>query len=152
MPSFDGHWTTELYVLLIIGQEPDFQKTLIPTVMNLNVSSFGFSILIYGITTLQNQNGIFIYKSIILTLAGSSSPINPHIILQNSPSVYLSKITLYESFLVFGRQIPSYYVHGNLWTKLAPVWPFPGVYILHWGQLDKMQQLLRNLFYLCYFC
>ena len=95
-------------MLLIIGQEPDFQKTLIPTVMNLNVSSFGFSILIYGITTLQNQNGIFIYKSIILTLAGSSSPINPHIILQNSPSVYLSKITLYEIFLVFGRQIPSY--------------------------------------------
>ena len=94
-------------MLLIIGQEPDFQKkTLIPTVINLNVSSFGFSILIYGMTTLQNQNGIFIYKSIILTLAGSSSPINPHIILQNSPSVYLSKITLYEIFLVFGRQIP----------------------------------------------
>ena len=89
--------------------------------MKLKVWSFVFSILIYGITTLQNQNGIFIYKSIILALGGSSSPINPHIILQNSPSIYLSAITHYEILMVFSRQIPSYYVEGNLWTKLAPV-------------------------------
>ena len=108
-------------MLLIMSQEPDFQKTLIPTVMKLKVSSFGSSILIYGITTLQNQNVIFIHKSNILALGGSSSPINPHIILQNSPSIYLSKITLYEIFLVSGNLIPSYYVKGNLWTKLAPV-------------------------------
>ena len=111
--------------------------------MKLKVWSFVFSILIYGITTLQNQNGIFIYKSIILALGGSSSLINPHIILQNSPCFYLSKITLYEIFLVFGCQIPSYYVRINLWTKLAPVWPFPRVYILHWGQLDTEVYIIQ---------
>ena len=118
-------------MLLIMSQGPDFQKTLSPKVMNLKVSGLGFSIVIYGIKTLQNQNRIFIYKNVILALGGSSSPINPHIILQNNPSSYLSKITAYDIFLVFGHWIPSYYVQGNLWTKLAPVCPFPGVYILH---------------------
>ena len=117
-------------MLLIMSQGPDFQKTLSPKVMNLKVSGFGFSIVIYGIKTLQNQNRIFIYKNVILALGGSSSPINPHIILQNNPSSYLSKITAYDIFLVFGHLIPSYYVQGNLWTKLAPACPFPGVYIL----------------------
>ena len=114
--------------------------------MNLKVSGLGFSIAIYGIKTLQNQNRIFIYKNVILALGGRSSPINPHINLQNNPSSYLSKITAYDIFLVFGHWIPSYYVQGNLWTKLAPACPFPGVYILHWGQLDKMQQLLSIIF------
>ena len=120
MPSFDGHLPTELHVLLIMFQEPDFRKTLTPTVMKLKVSSVVSSILIYGIKTLQNQNMNFTYRRVILALGGSSSPINPHILLQNDPSFYLSKITLYDIFLVFVRQIPSYYVQGHLWTKLAP--------------------------------
>ena len=111
---------TELHVLLIMFQEPDFRRTLTPTVMKLKVSSVVSSILIYGIKTLQNQNRNFTYRRVILALGGSSSPINPHILLQNDPSFYLSKITLYDIFLVFVRQIPSYYVQGHLWTKLAP--------------------------------
>ena len=59
-----------------------------------------------------------------------------------TPLSYVSKIILYAIFIVFGLQIPSYYVQDILWTKLPPAGPFPGVYIIHWGQLDKMQQLL----------
>ena len=142
MPSFDGHLPTELHVPLIMNQEPHFWKTLSHTVLKLNVSSFGFSILNYGIKTLQNKNRSFTFKNVILVLEGNSSPFSPHILLENNCSSYLWKITLYDIFLFSGSQIPSYYVQGNLWTKLAPAWPFPGVYILHWGQLDKMQQLL----------
>ena len=54
---------------------------------------------------------------------------------------------LYAYFIVFVLQIPSYYVQDILWTKLAPARPFPGVYILHWGQLDKMKQLLFDFDY-----
>jgi len=114
-----------------MSQGPEFQNTISPKVMNLKVSGLGFSIVIYGIRTLQNENRIFIYKNVILALGGSSSPINPHIILQNNPSSYLSKNTAYDIFLVFGQWIPSDYVQGNLWTKLAPACPFPGVHILH---------------------
>ena len=63
-----------------------------------------------------------------------------------TPLSYVSKIILYAILIVFGLQIPSYYVQDILWTKLAPAGPFPGVYILHWGQLDKMQQLLSIIF------
>ena len=57
-------------MLMIMSQGPGFQKTLSPKVMNLKVSGLGFSIVIYGIKTLQNQNRIFIYKSVILALGG----------------------------------------------------------------------------------
>ena len=97
--------------------------------------------------TLQGQNRIFTYKSVIFGLGGSSSPINPNTILQNNPSFHVSKITLYDIFDAFGLQILSYYVQGILWTKLAPAWPLPWVYILNWEQLDKMQQLLFPFFY-----
>ena len=145
VPPFAGDLPTELHLLLIISQEPDFLNTLIPTVMKLKVSSLGFLILIYGIKTLQNKISIFTYKSAIFGLGGGSSPINSPVILQNNPSFYMLKITLYDIFFVLGHQIPSYYVQGILWTKLAPAWPLPGVYILHWGQLDKMQQLLSTM-------
>ena len=142
MPPFAGHLPTELLVLLIMSQGPDFRKTFIPTVMMLKVSSFGFSIFNCGIKTQKSQNRIFTYKSVIFGLGGSSSPIDLLLYCKLNPPFYVSKITLYDIFIVFGLQIPSYYVQDILWTKLAPAWPFPGVYILHWGQLDKMQQLL----------
>ena len=120
MPSITGHLHTELHLLLIISQEPDFLKTLMPTIMNLKVSSCGLYILIYGIKTLQDQNRIFGYKSVISGSGGTSSPIDPTVILQNNPSFSMLKITLYDIFFVLGHQIPSYYVQGILWTKLAP--------------------------------
>ena len=88
--------------------------------------------------TLQNQKRSFTYKNCDLAMGGISSPTNPPIILQNN----LSLVCLRNIFIVFCLQIPSYYIQDILWTKLAPAGPFPGVYILHWEQIDKMQQLL----------
>ena len=76
--------------------------------------------LVCGIMTLQSQNRIFTYKSVIFGLGNSCSPIDPTTILQNNLSFHVSKITLYDIFDAFGLQILSYYVHGILWTKLAP--------------------------------
>ena len=70
--------------------------------------------------TLQSQNRIFTYKSVIFGPGGSYSPIDPTTILQNDPSFHVSKSTLYDIFNVFDLQIPSYYVQVILWTKLAP--------------------------------
>ena len=51
---------------------------------------------------------------------GSSPPINLPNMVQNDPSFYESKMTLYDIFLVFGHQIQSYHVQDSLWSKLAP--------------------------------
>ena len=88
--------------------------------MMLKVSSFGFSILNCGIMTQKNKNRIFIYKSVILGLGGSSPPIDLLLYCKLTPPFYVSKITLYDIFIVFGLQILSHYVQDILWTKLAP--------------------------------
>jgi len=82
--------------------------------MKLKVSIFGFQIFICGIMTLQSQNRIFTYKSVIFGLRGSSSPIDPTTIFQNNPSFHVSKITRYDIFDAFGLQILSDYVQGIL--------------------------------------
>ena len=45
--------------------------------------------LVCGIMTLQSQNRIFTYKSVIFGLGDRRSPIDPTAILQNDPSFHL---------------------------------------------------------------
>ena len=123
--------------------------------MKLKVSTFGIWLFDYGIKILQNQKKVVTYKSVVFGIGDSSSPINPSFILQNNPSFWVSKITLYHIFFEFGLYIPSCYTQDHLWTKLAPDSPFLRGQILNWGQLDKMQQLLSkflnpNVFFLTF--
>ena len=71
--------------------------------MKLKVSTFGIWLFNYGIKTLQNQNKVVTYKSVIFGIGDSSSPINPYFIMQNNPSFWVSKITLYNILFEFGR-------------------------------------------------
>ena len=91
------------------------------------------------------RRGFLPMKVSFLDLGVVLPPSTLQVYCKITPLSYVSKIILYAIFIVFGLQIPSYYVQDILWTKLAPAGPFPGVYILHWGQLDKMQQLLFNI-------
>ena len=70
--------------------------------MKQKVSTFGIWLFIYGIKTVQNQNKVDTYKSFIFGFGDSSSPIHPSFILQNNPSFWVSKITLYHIFFEFG--------------------------------------------------
>ena len=120
-------------MLLIMSRGTEFQKAFIPTGMNLKVSCFVSKYFFFGIKTLQSQKRIFTKKKYHIWFGGSSSPINRPIKLQSNTPFYVSKITIYDIFIVFGLQIPFYHVHCILWTKLAPALHIPGVYIIHCG-------------------
>ena len=70
--------------------------------MKLKGSTFGILLFNYEVKTLQNQNKGFTYKSVIFGLWDSYSSINPSFIVQNNPSFWVSKITLYNIFFEFG--------------------------------------------------
>ena len=63
-----------------------FKKNIIPTFIKLKVSTFLILLFNYGIKTMQNQNKVVTYNSVIFGLWDSSSPINPSFIMQNNPS------------------------------------------------------------------
>ena len=142
----------ELLLLLIMSQGPDFRKTFIPTVMMLKVSSFGFSIFNCGIKTQKSQNRIFTYKSVIFGLGGSSSPIDLLLYCKLNPHFYVSKITLYDIFIVFGLQIPSHYVQDILWTKSLVGYDFVLLLFADFSGLfcGYVTELIMTMYFHCF--
>ena len=106
--------------LLIMRQGSDVQKTFIPTVMKLKVLKFCLvNTFFMELRPRKVKIGFFPIKVSFLVW-GVVLP--PSTLLQYSKTTspfYVSKITLYAIFIVFGLQIPSYYVKSILWTKLA---------------------------------
>ena len=89
-PLFAGHSPSELFVLLIKCQRPDFQITFIPSVMQLRSQVFVSKYIIVELRPCQVRRGflpIEVSFFNFLINGRQSFPIDRPIILQNNPSL-----------------------------------------------------------------